>query len=336
MPIAITVDSEVVFEASAGLPERNEREAVALLTQPGVPRSVAERLGATLTHVRTMIHELPDREEAKELDTVGGIYDALAGFNLGRHDTIVGVGGGAATDVAGFVAATWLRGVESVLVPTTLLGAVDASIGGKTGVNRRGKNLVGAFWLPSRVIVDLELLGRLPAPLVREGAAEVLKAGLLADRAIVDAYASNGIRADLGEVVPRAIAVKAEIVRSDPRESDRRALLNLGHTIGHAIEILAPMPHGHAVSVGMVAAGTISSVRYGFDVTWLTELLFGLGLPVAAAGVSLGAAAELVERDKKRTRDGVRMVLLRGVGDPVVEVVTTEELEYGMRAVGLE
>ena len=334
--IRITDRSEILFaDASNVLPARPGRDAVAVLSQPGVAGEVAGRIVAGLTGVRTVVHELPDRETAKELDAVGAIYDTLAEFNLGRHDTIIGVGGGAATDVAGFVAATWLRGVESVLVPTTLLAAVDAAIGGKTGINRRGKNLVGAFWLPSRVVIDLELLARLPEGILREGASETLKAGLLAEPAIVAEYERAGLGADLGAVVPRAVAVKADVVRDDLDEKGQRAVLNFGHTIGHAVEILAPLPHGHAVSVGMVAAAVISNARYGFDHRWLTGLLFELGLPVAAAGVSLSAALELCQRDKKRTADGVRMVLLRDVGDPVVEPVSVTELEGAMRAIGL-
>lgn len=335
-PIRITADSEIVFGLESGLlPPRPERQAVVFLAQPGMPERRAHELVDELSGVRTLVHELGDREVAKELDAVGDIYDTLVDFNVGRHDTVVGVGGGAATDVAGFVAATWLRGVESVLVPTTLLGAVDAAVGGKTGINRRGKNLVGAFWLPSRVYVDLEVLHGLPEHLLREGSAEVLKAGLIGDPTIVDAYAAVGLGADLDVVVPRAIAVKADIVRTDLTEQGRRAVLNFGHTVGHAVEILRPMAHGHAVSVGMVAAAVISNHRYGFDHRWLTALLFELGLPVAAAGMSLRAGLDLCMRDKKRTSEGIRMVLLRGIGDPVVEPVTIEELEAGMQAVGL-
>jgi 3-dehydroquinate synthase len=329
-------DAEILVgrEVPVRLPERGGREKLAVLTQPGRPAALASGIAGELSHVETRLYELPDREAAKELDVVGGLYDRLADFNLGRHDTIMGVGGGALTDVAGFVAATWLRGVESILVPTTLLAAVDAAIGGKTGINRRGKNLVGAFWHPSRVIVDLDHLEGLPDPLRLEGSAEIIKAGFIADPAIIEEYARHGIDAELDVVVPRAIAVKAEIVREDFRESDRRALLNFGHTIGHAVEILAPLPHGLAVSVGMVAAGIVSSRRYGFDAGWLTDLLFSTGLPVAAAGVSKSAALELIARDKKRSAEGVRMVLLRSIADPVVEVVSPEEIEGALDAVG--
>ncbi len=332
----IGTDAEVLVgrDLELRLPRRDERERVVVLTQPGEARRVADSFTARLTDIESIVVELPDRESAKELAVVGDTYDRLADFNLGRHDTVVGVGGGALTDVAGFIAATWLRGVESVLVPTTLLGAVDASIGGKTGINRRGKNLVGAFWHPSRVMIDLDTLDRLPNGLRLEGSAEIIKAGLIRDPAIVEAYAASGLDAPLDDVVPRAVAVKAAIVAGDFREAGDRALLNFGHTIGHAVEILAPMPHGHAVSVGMVAAGLVSSARFGFDAGWLTDLLFTVGLPVAASGISGSAALQLVERDKKRTAAGIRMVLLRSIGDPVIEVVSLEEVRTALAAIG--
>lgn len=316
------------------LPDRADRERVAVLTQPGVARSIADAFASGLVGPESTVIELPDREAAKELTVVGDVYDRLADLNLGRHDTIVGVGGGALTDVAGFLAATWLRGVESVLIPTTLLAAVDASIGGKTGINRRGKNLVGAFWHPSRVIIDLDVMDDLPAALWMEGAAEIIKAGLIRDGSIVDAYATGGVDVTLDVVVPKAVAVKAAIVSADFREAGERALLNFGHTVGHAVELLAPLPHGFAVSVGMVAAGVVSKARYGFDAGWLTDLLFSVGLPVASAGLSRSAALELIGRDKKRTADGIRMVLLRSVGDPVVETVSAEEVGSALDAIG--
>lgn len=316
------------------LPARPSREKVAVLTQPGA-QSIGEQVASSLSIESTLIR-LPDRDEAKSLKTVGDIYDRLAELNVGRHDTIVGVGGGSVTDVAGFVAATWLRGVESVLVPTTMLAAVDAAIGGKTGINVGGKNLVGAFWHPSRVVVDLDVLDRLPPAIRLEGDAEALKTGLIGDAAIVAEYERSGGEATLDVVVPRSIAVKAAVVEEDFRESGRRAILNLGHTIGHAVEIVAGIPHGHAVSIGMVAAGVVSNRRYGFDHRWLTDLLFSIGLPVAAAGVSAGACRDLVARDKKRSSDGVRMVLLQGIADPVVEPVTDDDIDLALHAIGAE
>ncbi|MEX0667794.1 MAG: 3-dehydroquinate synthase family protein, partial [Acidimicrobiia bacterium] len=293
------------------LPERGYRRTAAIFAQHGaapVAMRVFEAVGTG-----PMMY-LPDRDEAKTIAVVEKVYRWLAGVPLGRHDTIVGVGGGAATDLAGFVAATWLRGVESVMVPTTILGAVDASIGGKTGINLKGKNLVGAFHLPSRVIVDLDVMDTVPAPLRLEGLAEALKAGLVADPALVELFERHGPSAPMDEVVIRSIKVKAEVVGADFREDGRRAILNFGHTIGHGVEMAAGMPHGMAVAIGMVAAGAVSAARYGFPAQWLTDVIFSLGLPVSAFCVSRDSVLGFVGMDKKRTADGIRMVLLRSVG----------------------
>jgi 3-dehydroquinate synthase len=139
----------------------------------------------------------------------------------------------------------------------------------------------------------------------------------------------------LEELVTRAVVVKADVVAADFVESDRRAVLNFGHTIGHAVEVLAPMPHGLAVAVGMVAAATVSGARYGFDQRDLVETTFGLGLPVAASGVSPSAALDLIRKDKKRTSEGIRMVLLRSIADPVVEPVREDLVELGLASVGI-
>jgi 3-dehydroquinate synthase len=332
-------ESEVVVgrgRARPALPVRPGREQAVIVTQApvaAIAREVADELDAEVGAVHLI--DVPDRDAAKTWEVVASLYDQLAARSLGRHDTVVGVGGGAVADVAGFVAATWLRGIESVLVPTTLLAAVDAAIGGKTGINHAGKNLVGAFWHPRRVIVDLDVLEGLPVALRREGSAEILKAGYVGDPAIVAAYQRDGIDTRLDEVVPRAIAVKVGVVSEDFRESGRRAILNFGHTIGHAVETVTGLAHGHAVSVGMVAAAEVSRVRYGFDATSLTHTLFSLGLPVASAGTSKRAVLDLVARDKKRTAGAVRMVLLREIADPVVETVTEAELDAALEAVGI-
>lgn len=326
--------SEVLIGSSLPeslLPDRQQREKVVVLAQPGsreVAAMVAERCSAP-------IYVLPDRDEAKTLETLGAVYAWLAEERLGRHDTIVGVGGGAVTDLTGFVAATWLRGVEAVYVPTTLLGAVDAAIGGKTGVNLGGKNLVGAFRHPSRVLVDLGVLEALPASLKLEGLAEALKAGLIGDPVLVELLATEGAQVSMKELVIRSVRVKADIVNADPEEQGRRAVLNFGHTIGHGIEFATTLSHGQAVAVGMVAAGAVSAHRYGFPVRWLTDLIFSLGLPVAAAGVSARTVLDLVARDKKRTAEGVRMVLLKSIADPVLLVTGEDDLRLGLAAVGI-
>jgi 3-dehydroquinate synthase len=314
------------------LPERGFRRTAAIFAQKGagpVPQRVFEAVGTA-----PMMY-IPDRDEAKTMAAVENAYRWLAEIPIGRHDTVVGVGGGAATDMAGFVAATWLRGVESVMVPTTLLGAVDASIGGKTGINLEGKNLVGAFHLPSRVIVDLDVMDAIPQDLRLEGLAEALKAGLIAEPGLVELFQAHGVSTPITDIVTRSIKVKADVVAADFREGGRRAILNFGHTIGHGVEMAAGMPHGLAVAVGMVAAGAISAARYGFPSQWLTDLIFSLGLPVSAFGISRDSILAFVGRDKKRTPDGIRMVLLRSVGDPVIDLVDDDEIDLGLTAIGI-
>lgn len=338
--LAAGENSEVLIGPSPPhplLPPAAGRRAAAVLTQPGaraVADDVEEALRGQGAEVIASV-TLPDRDAAKTVRTAETVYERLAEANLGRDDVIVGVGGGAVTDVAGFVAATWLRGVECVLVPTTLLAAVDAAIGGKTGVNVAGKNLVGAFWRPSRVAVGLRILEELPEELLREGAAEAIKAGFIADPRLVDLYDRYGLRAPLGEVVRRAAAVKTEVVAGDFREAGRRAILNFGHTIGHGVEAACGIPHGLAVAVGMTAAAEVSDRRYGFDSMLVREPLRMLGLPMRAPPADRQRVLTLISRDKKRTAQGLRMVLLRGIGDPVVEPVEPEEIDYALAAVGI-
>jgi 3-dehydroquinate synthase len=319
------------------LPARPDRQRVAIVTQPGATHIALEVAGKIREDdLQVEVIGLPDREEAKTLIVAGSVYEALARFGLGRHDTVVGVGGGSVSDLAGFVAGTWLRGVEVVHVPTTLLAAVDAAIGGKTGVNLAGKNLVGLFWHPTRVIVDVTTLEQLPTTLRREGLAEALKTGLVGDTDLFELLSREGEGASMEEVVSRAAAVKARVVGEDERETGLRAILNFGHTIGHAIEYASPLSHGEAVAVGMVAAGRISEHRLRFPgMDRMVEAIAGLGLPTEVEGLERARVEDLLRHDKKRDSAGMRMVLLRAVGDPVVEHVGAEDLDLGLDSVGL-
>jgi len=327
-----------VLDPATVLGERPGRGRVAVLTQPGEPARVggvlasASRAGGLAAEVRV----LPDGEEAKTLAVAGAVYEWLAGFGLTRADTVLAVGGGALTDLAGFVAATFLRGVEAIYVPTTLLGAVDASIGGKTAVNLGAKNLVGAFHHPARVVIDADLLDALPAALRREGAAEALKAGLVGDPALVSLYERDGLQADLAEVVRRAVAVKAGIVERDFREQGERAHLNYGHTIGHAVEAATGLGHGSAVAVGMVAAGRAAALVAGFaEEGRQREAIARLALPVAAPEADPAEVRRLLGLDKKRDTAGLRMVLLERVGRPRLEHVAAATVRAALAAVGI-
>jgi 3-dehydroquinate synthase len=319
------------------LSPRPGRSRAALLTQPGATDRAFEVVGVLREEgIRGEVIGLPDRDEAKTLAVVESVYEALARFGLAREDTIMGVGGGAVTDLAGFVAGTWLRGVEVVHCPTTLLAAVDAAIGGKAGVNLGGKNLVGVFWHPSRVVIDTRLLRALPLYLKREGMAEALKAGLVGDKALFSLMAREGSLSPLEEVVARAVAVKARFVAEDEREVGVRAHLNFGHTIGHAIEYASSLSHGESVGLGMIAAARLSERVVGFSEAGKVEAaVASLELPTRIEGLDTARVRDLLHHDKKRDAGGLRMVLLQGVADPVVRHVTPAEVDLAMEAIGL-
>jgi 3-dehydroquinate synthase len=302
--------------------------AYAVLCQPGsepVARALSDH-----------VHVLPDGEEAKTLATVEQTVAALADEGVHRGGAIVAVGGGALMDAAGFIAAVYLRGVEARYLPTTLLGAVDASIGGKNGINVGGKNLVGTFTHPAAVVVDLDVIEAIPAPLLVEGMAEVIKAGAIADPDLLGEIASQGVTANLETLVTRSIAVKADVVDSDFREQNRRAILNFGHTIGHAVEFLAGWSHGHSVGVGMVAACAASAHVTGFEGTErIVAALERTGLPTRAPELDADEVLDLVARDKKSDAAGLRMVLLEDIGRPLVSHVDSATLGAALAAIGI-
>jgi len=319
------------------LPTRPDRRRVAILTQPTVTPKALEI--AALLRSEDLLAEvigLPDREDAKTLSVAESVYEAFAKFGLSRGDTVIGVGGGTVTDLAGFVAGTWMRGVEVVHIPTTLLGAVDASIGGKSGVNLGGKNLVGVIWHPRLVVVDIDVMEAMPAALLREGFVEAFKTGLVGDSELCSLLVSQGVSAPLEDVVRRAIRVKAGIVTRDEREDGERAYLNYGHTIGHAIEYASTLSHGESVGLGMIAASYISEKNHGFDgLEMVVSTIERLGLPTSVDGLDPARVLDLIRHDKKRDGEGLRMVLLREVEDPVLCHVEQSDLDLGMATVGL-
>lgn len=318
------------------LPPRAGRSRAAILTQPAATDiSLAVARDLRDEDVTCEVIGLPDREEAKTLPVAESVYEALAKFGLARDDTVMGVGGGSVTDLAGYVAGTWLRGVEAVYVPTTLLGAIDASIGGKTGVNIGGKNLVGLFWHPTRVVIDVDRLERLPSFLIREGMAEAYKAGLIGDATLAASIEKTGLESDLEEIVTKSIAVKAEIVDRDVTERGDRAFLNFGHTIGHAIEYASSLSHGESVALGMVAAVQISEKLADFaQADRVIGAIAALGLPTQVEGLDLARVIDLLGRDKKRDSGGVRMVLLKDIEAPFLTHVDRADIEFGLAAIG--
>ncbi|MCK5753098.1 MAG: 3-dehydroquinate synthase, partial [Mycobacterium sp.] len=305
------------------------RHKVAILHQP-VLAQTAEAIRAHLAERGIDAHriEIPDAEAGKELPVVGFIWEVLGRIGLGRKDAVVSLGGGAATDVAGFAAATWLRGVDIVHIPTTLLGMVDAAVGGKTGINTdAGKNLVGAFHQPAAVLIDLATLETLPRNEIIAGMAEVVKAGFIADPVILDMIeadpdaALDPTGAVLPELIRRAVAVKADVVAADEKESQLREILNYGHTLAHAIERRERYQwrHGAAVAVGLVFAAELGRLAGRLDDQTAQRhrsILEALGLPVSYDADALPQLLEAMLGDKK-TRAGVlRFVVLDGLAKP--------------------
>jgi len=290
------------------------------------------RLESGLRGKRVAAAVLPDGEQYKTLETVARVFDALVERRLNRDVCIVALGGGVVGDMAGFAAACYQRGVDYVQVPTTLLAQVDSSVGGKTGVNHPGgKNLIGAFHQPRSVISDTGTLRTLPPRELRAGLAEVIKYGLIADPGFLGWIESNleallALEAGaLAHAIRRSCELKAEIVAEDEREHGRRALLNLGHTFGHAIETAAGYGewlHGEAVGAGMLMAADLSC-RLGWleaaDVERVRALLARAGLPTRAPSIGAARALELMGMDKKVLAGRIRLVLMRRLGEAEVE-----------------
>lgn len=283
--------------------------------------------------------EIPDAEEGKHIQVAAFCWQVLGQNDFTRSDAIVAVGGGAVTDVGGFVAATWLRGVKVIHMPTSLLGMVDAAVGGKTGINTaEGKNLVGAFHPPAGVLVDLDTLDTLPKNELISGMAEVVKCGFIADPKILELVESDPVAAlnprsaALRELVERAIAVKAKVVSEDLKENGLRETLNYGHTLGHAIEHAERYSwrHGAAVSVGMMFAAELSrSVGRLSDeeADRHRSILELLGLPLSYRRDRWQALLDGMRRDKKTRGDLLRFVVLDGIGKPgILEVPDTSLL----------
>ncbi|MFC5911094.1 3-dehydroquinate synthase [Streptacidiphilus monticola] len=274
--------------------------------------------------------QVPNAEEAKSAQVAAYCWSVLAQTGFTRTDVVVGVGGGSTTDLAGFVAATWLRGVRWVAVPTTLLGMVDAAVGGKTGINiAEGKNLVGAFHPPAGVLADLGTLESLPRNDYISGLAEVIKTGFIADPVILDLIESDPEAAKTpagphtAELIERSIKVKAEVVSSDLRESGLREVLNYGHTLGHAIERAERYKwrHGAAVSVGMVFAAELGRLAGRLDDATADRhrsVLASVGLPLTYSGGDWEKLLETMKVDKKSRADRLRFIVLDGLGKPTV------------------
>jgi len=318
-------------------------------TMSGLAHSCARLL--TGAGVSVLMLPVPDAEAAKTATVAVQCWDALGAAGFTRSDWVIGVGGGATTDLAGFVAATWLRGVRYVSVPTSLLGMVDAAVGGKTGINTgAGKNLVGAFYEPAAVLCDLDVLARLPDEEYRTGLAEVIKCGFIADPVILDLIEADVDAASRfdpvvsAELVRRSLAIKARVVARDLTEVGAggglgREVLNYGHTLGHAVERREHFGwrHGHAVSVGLVYVAELARAAGLLDDSTAdrhARILGGVCLPTTYPTAAWPDLSEGMRMDKKTRGDTLRFVVLHGLAEPaLLEGPTLELLEAAYRAI---
>ena len=345
-PYKVVIDhglDETIARTAAAAPGATQ---VALIYQPALidaANSLANAVSAA--GLETTLIELPDAENGKTLQVAGRCWDVLGGKNFGRRDVVIGLGGGAATDLAGFVAAAWMRGIKVIQVPTTLLAMVDAAVGGKTGINTAaGKNLVGAFHEPYAVFVDLDRLRSLPEDELVAGSAEIIKTGFIADPAILELYESDPaacLRVDghLPELVARSVAVKARVVSEDLQEAGLREILNYGHTFGHAVELREHFTwrHGNAVAVGMMFVAELARLKGLIDAALVQRhrsILESVGLPTSYEGGHFDELIAGMRRDKKNRDGHIRFVALTGVGETTrLEDTSDDELRAAYQAI---
>ncbi|MFD1713611.1 3-dehydroquinate synthase [Amnibacterium flavum] len=318
------LDDAVVYALGTGVSK-------VLIVHPPTLGAKAERLRQKLgERYQVLLAEIPDGEGAKRVEVAAFCWQILGQSDFTRSDAVIGLGGGSTTDVAGFVAATWLRGVTLVQMPTSVLGMVDAAVGGKTGINTaEGKNLVGSFYAPSAVVADLDLLDTLPRNEILAGFAEIAKCGFIAVPEILDIIEADPERVtdpttpEFRRVVELAIQLKAEVVSEDFREAGRREILNYGHTLGHAIEHAERYQwrHGAAISIGMVYAAELARLVGRLDdaaVDRHRSILSSLSLPIDYPVGRWGTLLATMRRDKKARGALLRFIVLDGIGKPTV------------------
>ncbi|MEE9542388.1 MAG: 3-dehydroquinate synthase [Thermodesulfobacteriota bacterium] len=329
----ILIKKGLIAEVGSRLADLGFSGRACVITNPAVRvlycNDVVESLeGAGFS---VLVIEIPDGEEFKNLEEASKVYDRLIDEKFERTSPIVALGGGVVGDLAGFVAATYLRGVPFVQMPTTLLAQVDSSVGGKTGVNHaKGKNLIGAFYQPRIVLIDPDALATLDEREVSTGLAEVVKHGVIRDADFFEFLEVNSEKilnqeAEIEEAISRSCEIKAEVVSEDEKEAGVRAILNFGHTFGHAVEVAAGYNvhrHGEAVGMGMVMAAGFSA-ELGFCSPKLEErirnILSSLGLPTDAPDLKADDMIEAMYLDKKVQSGRIRFVLLKEIGEVVIK-----------------
>lgn len=343
----ITVSGDSPYEISIGrallgeVPEALGKDvSKVLIVHPVALTTSAELLRETLVTAgyEAILAGVPDSEDAKRVEVAAFCWGIMGQADFTRTDAVIGFGGGSTTDLAGFVAATWLRGVKLIQIPTTLLGMVDASIGGKTGINTsEGKNLVGSFYAPAAVIIDLDTLVSLAKNEILAGFGEVVKYGFIADERILElieadvSVATDPTTDVFREIIERSVAIKARVVGSDFKEAGLREILNYGHTLGHAIEHAERYKwrHGAAISIGMVFVAELARLAGRLSdevVDRHRSVLSLLGLPTTYSASKWGQLQETMQRDKKTRAGTLRFVVLDAIGKPTIMAAPAPEM----------
>jgi 3-dehydroquinate synthase len=338
-PYQVIVGRHLLEEVAKGL--RADAKQV-LIIHPISLSSSADLLAESLREqgINALQAGVEDGEPAKRIEVAAWCWGIMGQADFTRSDSVIGFGGGSTTDLAGFVASTWLRGVQLIQVPTTLLGMVDAAIGGKTGVNTaEGKNLVGTFYAPSKVVCDLETLNTLPRNELLAGFGEIVKYGFIEDERILDILeadieaATDVSSEEFSELIFRSIAIKARVVANDFKEASEREILNYGHTLGHAIELVERYQwrHGAAISVGMMFVAELARLQ-GFlgdeVVDRQKRILDSIGLPTTYHADKWDQLLGAMQRDKKSRAGSLRFVVLEGIGKPKILTAPTKELLF--------
>lgn len=330
----IVIDKGILPKSGNMIKEVTSAERVAVITDDTVDKLYTDVVMKSLSDAgfETFKFVFPHGEKSKNISTFSSILEFLADSGLTRTDVLVALGGGVVGDVAGFAAASYLRGIDFIQIPTTLLACVDSSVGGKTAIDlKAGKNLAGAFYQPKLVIADFETLSTLTDGIFADGMAEVIKYGVIFDKAFFEFLRDNEAKDNLEYVITRCVELKRDIVNADEKEKGVRALLNFGHTVGHAIEKCSgyKIPHGSAVAVGMVIISR-AAYKCSFCDENYTDIIASLNkkysLPVST-DFSASELSSAAMADKKRAGDKIKLIIPEALGNCVIKSVPTSELE---------
>ena len=330
----IVIDKGILPKSGDMIKEVTSAERGAVITDDTVDKLYSDVVMKSLSDAgfETFKFVFPHGEKSKNISTFSSILEFLAESGLTRTDALVALGGGVVGDVAGFAAASYLRGIDFIQIPTTLLACVDSSVGGKTAIDlKAGKNLAGAFYQPKLVIADFETLSTLTDGIFADGMAEVIKYGVIFDKAFFEFLRDNEAKDNLEYVITRCVELKRDIVNADEKEKGVRALLNFGHTVGHAIEKCSgyKIPHGSAVAVGMVIISR-AAYKCSFCGENYADIIASLNkkysLPVST-DFSASELSSAAMADKKRSGDKIKLIIPEALGNCVIKSVPTSELE---------